>query len=47
MADKKVLVKKRVRAEKYEEKVKFKGNLKEMIKVTGNTQVRKEDKASK
>jgi hypothetical protein len=37
MAEKKTTVKKKVRAEKYEEKVKFEGTLEQMIKMAGNT----------
>lgn len=47
MADEKPKVKRKIRAEKYEEKVKFDGTLEQMIKMAGNTKPPKEDKASK
>ena len=40
MTEKKPTAKKKVRAEKYEEKVKFDGTLEEMIKMAGNTKVK-------
>jgi len=39
MAEKKPTAKKKVRAEKYEEKVHFEGTLEQMIKMAGNTQI--------
>ena len=36
-------VKRKVRAEKYEEKVKFDGTLEQMIKMAGNTKLRNSD----
>ena len=47
MADEKPKVKRKVRAEKYDEKVKFNGTLEQLINVAAHTKMPKEDKASK
>jgi hypothetical protein len=45
MADKKAPVKKKVRADKYDEKVHFDGTLEQMIKMAGKTQLPKSNSA--
>ena len=47
MAEKKAPVKKKPRAEKYEEKVHFDGTLEQMIKMAGSTKPPKEDTGTK
>jgi len=44
MADEKPKVKRKIRAEKYDEKVKFEGTLEQMIKMAANTKLPKEEK---
>jgi hypothetical protein len=45
MAEKKVTPKKKVRAEKYDEKVHFEGTLEQMIKIAGNTKLWQSNKS--
>ena len=47
MAEKKPTVKKKVRADKYEEKVHFDGTLEQMIKMAGDTKLPKPNTSNK